>query len=56
MKRLNKKSFQCVLFAFAAMILCLGMLSMRVKADTPGTVIDDKVNIRKSADKTSESL
>ena len=56
MKRLNKKSFQCVLFAFVAMILCLGMLSMRVKADTPGTVIDDKVNIRKSADKTSESL
>lgn len=53
----NKKKMICeAVFALIAMVFCFGFFSIDAKADTPGTVNDNNVNIRSGAGTDSTSL
>ncbi|MCR5848705.1 MAG: SH3 domain-containing protein [Lachnospiraceae bacterium] len=57
MKLLNNKKFILQSIAsFAVLLMCVFMLSIYAKADTPGIVNENNVNIRSQADATSTSL
>ena len=57
MKLINKKKF-CLqsILAVAIVAICVLLLPMSAKADTPGTVTDNNVNVRSQADVGSTSL
>ena len=57
MKLINRKNmWKNGISAFAVLLVCLFLLPITAKADTPGTVNDTNVNIRSEADATSTSL
>ena len=57
MKLLNKKNFWVKgASAIAVLLICIFILPITAKADTPGTVNDNNVNIRSDADATSTSV
>ena len=57
MKLLNTKNFWLKgVSAIAVLLICVFILPITAKADTPGTVNDNNVNIRADADATSTSL
>lgn len=52
----SKKFIAQMMVAFIAFVACINILAIRAKADTPGTVNDNNVNIRSSSSASSNSL